>query len=134
MLLSQRCEYALRTAIYVATLGRASYVSTREVSAALGIPRHYLAKTVRSLTASGLFVSRREPNGGIALARPPDGITLKEVVLAVDGSAVFTECVLGLSGCGEEKPCPLHEEWGPTRDRIECMFEADTLATAATRL
>ncbi|MEP0546936.1 MAG: Rrf2 family transcriptional regulator [Rhodothermales bacterium] len=134
MLLSRRCEYALRTALYVAAADPVAYIAVREISEALRIPYPFLAKTVQSLTGAGLFRSMRGPKGGVALARPADRIALKEIVLAVDGPAIFSECVLGLPGCGERKPCPLHDEWGPARDRVERMFAAATLAATASRI
>ena len=134
MLLSQRCEYAVRAALYIAALDSAAYVAVREISDALRIPRHFLAKTVQDLTAAGVLTSMRGPTGGLALARPADRITLEEIVLAVDGADVFTECVLGLPGCGDRKPCPLHDQWAPARARVHQMFPGATLADTAGRI
>lgn len=133
MLLSQRCEYAVRTALYLAAADRTDYVAVREISEALGIPRSYLAKTVQDLTGADVFTSMRGPAGGLALARSADRITLEEVVLAVDGADIFTECVLGLPGCGDRKPCPLHAQWAPARARVQAMFAGATLADTAAR-
>ena len=133
MLLSQRCEYAVRAALYLAAADRAGYVAVREISDALGIPRPFLAKTVQDLTGAGVFTSMRGPTGGLALARPADQITIKEVVLAVDGSDIFTECVLGLPGCGNRQPCPLHAQWAPARAQVHDMFAGATLADTAAR-
>ncbi len=133
MILSQRCEYAVRTALYLAAADRSGYVAVREISAALNIPHPFLAKTVQGLTSAGVFTSMRGPAGGLALARPAARITLKEVVLAVDGSDLFTECVLGLPGCGDRRPCPLHDQWAPARARVHDMFATATLADTAAR-
>lgn len=134
MLLSKSCEYAIRTALHLAAAGSASYTAVREISSALNIPYHFLAKTVQTLIQAGLFESMRGPHGGIALARPADQIRLEEIVLAVDGPAVFRECVLGLPGCGDRKPCPLHDQWAPARTQVERMFGAATLADTAARI
>lgn len=134
MLLSKRCEYGIRAALHLAAEEPSGYVATRDVSAALGIPYPYLAKITQDLIAAGLLTSQRGPAGGVALARPPSRITLEEIVLALDGPAVFAACVLGLPGCGEQRPCPLHEQWGETRERIHRMFERATLAAMAERI
>lgn len=138
MLLSKSCEYAIRTALHLAAAtpasGGASYVAVREISDALNIPYHFLAKTVQTLTQVGLFASMRGPQGGLALARPADQIRLEEIVLAVDGPAIFRACVLGLPGCGDRKPCPLHDEWAPARERVRRMFADATLADTAERI
>ena len=134
MLLSQRCEYAVRAALYLAASDRTGYVAVREISEALNIPHHFLAKTVQVLTSAGVFASMRGPAGGLALGRPAARISIEEVVLAVDGPAVFTECVLGLPGCGDRKPCPLHDQWAPARERVRQMFAGATLADTAARI
>lgn len=138
MLLSQRCEYAIRAALHLAAAQpngeSVSYTAVREISDTLNIPYHFLAKTVQALTQSGIFVSMRGPHGGLALARPATQVRLEEIVLAVDGPDVFTECVLGLPGCGDRKPCPLHDQWAPARERVHRMFADATLADTAGRI
>ncbi len=134
MLLSQRCEYAIRSALYLAALDRSTFVAVREISKALGIPHSFLAKTVQDLTSAGVFTSMRGPVGGLALARSADQISLKEVVLAVDGAGIFTKCVLGLPGCGDRKPCPLHEQWAVARGQLHTMFASATLADTAAQI
>ncbi len=134
MLLSKSCEYAIRTALHLAAADSASYIAVREISDALRIPYHFLAKTVQTLIQAGIFASMRGPHGGIALGRPADQIRLEEIVLAVDGPAVFRECVLGLPGCGDRKPCPLHAQWAPARDLVHRMFAEATLADTAEQV
>jgi Rrf2 family protein len=134
MLLSQRCEYAVRAALYLAAADRAGYVPVREISEALHIPQPFLAKTVQALTGAGIFTSMRGPTGGLALARAANRISIHDVVRAVDGEALFTTCVLGLPECGHRTPCPLHDQWAPARERIHHMFAEATLADTAARV
>lgn len=134
MILSQRCEYAIRTALYLAAEDRGGYVSVREISGDLHIPYAFLAKVVQKLTAAHLFDSMRGPTGGIALAHKGMRVTLEDIVLAIDGPSAFACCILGLPGCGEEKPCPLHDQWAPARQHIHNMFSTATLADTAVRV
>lgn len=127
MLLSHRCTYGLRLALFLAERGAGTHVAIHEVAEALGMPSAFLSKTAQSLVQAGLLVSRRGPGGGVALARKPEAILLSEIVLAIDGPGAFTECVLGLPGCGHLAPCPLHGEWASTRERIRRVFEETTL-------
>lgn len=136
MLLSKRCEYGLRAMLYLATLDeneeRASptreYVSIQTVSDDLDIGFSFLTKVLQRLNDVGLLTSKRGRGGGVALTRTPDAIRLYEIVVAIDGDDLFEECVLGLPGCGEAEPCPLHEHWTEERGRIEKMFRDTTLA------
>src|SRR5690606_11732767 len=134
MLLSKSCEYGLRAALHLATTTAAGYVPIREVSTALGIPYHFLAKIAQVLIQGGLLDSTRGPHGGVRLARPAERIKLSEIVLLLDGPAVFEECVLGLPGCGVQRPCPLHAGWAPARERVRAMFERTSLAELAQRI
>ncbi len=121
----------MRAALYVAAAPAGGYTSVREISAALGIPFPFLAKIAQTLTQAGILRTLRGPTGGVALARPASGIYLREIVVAVDGPGIFTECVLGLPGCGDNVPCPLHAEWAVARARVEAMLGAASVADIA---
>jgi Rrf2 family protein len=127
---SRACEYGLRAVIYMARSGAdgaPAWVSARRIATELGIPFHFLSKIFQQLGGAGLVVSSRGPKGGVRLARPPSDINLLQIVQALDGSGVFTSCILGLPGCGEDRPCPLHEAWAVERDRLRSLFAEATL-------
>lgn len=131
MLLSNACEYGIRAVLYLSSLTNEGYVPIRKISEELDISFPFLTKIFQKLTPAGLLTSYRGPNGGVLLTRPAGQITLREIVIAIDGPGLFEECVLGLPGCGEEKPCPMHAKWAVERDRIERMFATTTLADMA---
>jgi Rrf2 family protein len=113
--------------IYLASISREDYVSIKGLSDKLDISFHFLTKILQQLTAEDLLESMKGPKGGVRLSKSGREITLKEVVEAIDGSAIFTECVLGLPGCGSQKPCPMHDMWESTRDEINVMFITTSL-------
>lgn len=110
------------------------YTSIREMSQHLDISFHFLTKTLQSLTQHGLLVSYRGPSGGIAFNKPPEQITLKEVVEILEGKDFFETCLLGLPGCGKEMPCPVHNFWTDTRQQMETEFERTSLATLGAKV
>lgn len=134
MLFSKGCEYGIRATLHLTTLKTDGYVSIREISDELDISFHFLTKTFQKLTQAGLLKSFRGPNGGVALARPANRILLLEIITAIDGPDLFTECVLGLPGCGEQKPCPLHNAWAAQREHLRTLFHQKTLADIAADL
>ncbi len=127
MLLSKSCEYGLRAALYVSMSEKEGYVPIRVISSDLGMSAHFLTKILQQLTKAGILKSFRGPNGGIALARPASQVALIEVVEAIDGPELFRECMLGLPGCGERQPCPLHNKWMIERERLAALFATTTL-------
>jgi len=104
------------------------YISIQTISDELGIGFSFLTKVFQQLNEVGLLTSKRGPGGGVALTRPADAISLYEIVVAIDGDDLFEECVLGLPGCGEAEPCPLHAHWTEERDRMKATFQATTLS------
>jgi Rrf2 family iron-sulfur cluster assembly transcriptional regulator len=138
MLLSKRCEYGLRAMLYLSSLDSEGedgapdptqeYLSIETISESLDIGFSFLTKVFQQLNEAGLLTSKRGPGGGVALTRAPGDISLYEIVVAIDGTALFEECVLGLPGCGEAEPCPLHEHWTAERERMETTFRETTLA------
>lgn len=134
MILSRGCEYGLRAALYLVSLGTDGFVPIRKLSDELDIEFHFLTKQFQQLSEAGIVHSQRGPKGGIALARPAGRITLLDIVLAIDGPQLFQECVLGLPGCGEREPCPLHGPWATERERLRMMFMNTSLSEMADRI
>jgi Rrf2 family protein len=128
MLLSKACEYGLRSALFIASVEEDdNYVSIREISDKLDIPYHFLAKILQKLTAAGLLKSMKGPNGGVRLEKQHENIQLLEIVTAIDSDKLFTECILGLPGCGKQAPCALHHKWMVHREGIKNMLSSTTL-------
>lgn len=134
-LLSSSCVYGLRAALYVA--GRAkgrSRVPIREIAEELGLSFHFLTKILQRLTACGVMSSERGPKGGVALARPAASISLLDVVEGIEGPDFFGGCVLGLAGCGDRAPCPMHARWVEERKRLKKLFGASRLDELGSRV
>tara|TARA_R110002096_G_scaffold170131_12_gene342283 strand:- start:7282 stop:7734 length:453 start_codon:yes stop_codon:yes gene_type:complete len=127
MLLSKSCVYGLRASLYLASRKEGEFVSIKEMSDKLEISFHFLTKILQQLTAEAFMESYKGPNGGVRLSQKGRDATLLDFVVAIDGPELFTQCALGLPGCGSEKPCPLHESWIETRASIQSMLERTTL-------
>ena len=127
MLLSKSCIYGIRASLYLASKQPEEFNSIREMSESLDISFHFLTKILQQLTAQELMESYKGPNGGLKLSQKGRSATILDVVTAIDGPEMFTECALGLPGCGSSKPCPLHDSWAITREHIKSMLSQTTL-------
>ncbi|RMF60448.1 MAG: Rrf2 family transcriptional regulator [Calditrichaeota bacterium] len=128
MLFSKACIYGIRATFYVSLYqGKREFIPINEISDALGISFHFLTKILQKLTRNSIMISYRGPKGGITLARAPEDISILEIIKAIDGEESLNSCILGLPGCGTERPCPLHDEWGPKRDALYQIFANTTL-------
>lgn len=131
MLLSNTCIYGLRAAVLLASKDGDKFVTIRELSDELHISFHFLTKVLQQLTKSEILQSYKGPNGGVKLASPASQITFMDVVISIDGENIIKECALGLRGCGELKPCPLHDQWTAMKENILQMMRDVSLSQLA---
>lgn len=135
MRLPKTCIYAIQASLYLTTRRSTQrYVPLRVIAEDLNISYHFLTKILQTLTAAGILTSYRGPNGGVGLDAAPEEVSVMRIIIALDHGDLFEKCLLGLPGCGESKPCPLHEEWEEARARLRAGFETITLASMAAEI
>ncbi|MBU3698422.1 MAG: Rrf2 family transcriptional regulator [Candidatus Kapabacteria bacterium] len=132
-MLSKSCIYGIQAAIYVAANASQEFVPISQIASELKISFHFLTKVLQQLTQARLMNSYRGPKGGVALAKPSTEVTLYDLIGAIDGTAIFTECMLGLPGCGIAEPCPAHEHWTKVRSELTVIARRLTLDSMAKK-
>jgi Rrf2 family protein len=85
MRLSLQVQYAICGSFDLAYNGAGQPVQIRVISERQAIPARYLEQIFQRLRRAGLVHSKRGPGGGYTLARPPEEISLKEIVEALEG-------------------------------------------------
>ena len=86
MRISARCDYACRALLELALhWPNRQPVQTSAISEKQGIPMKYLVQILIQLKRMGLVESVRGKQGGYYLAKPPDKISLGEVIREVGG-------------------------------------------------
>lgn len=137
MLLYRRpTQLALRASLILALEPEGTARRVRELAAVIGVPATYLAKVLQSLIRAGLLQSVRGPGGGVRLARPARALSLWDILSILEPISEYEYCFLGLGRCNDLTPCPLHEQWGPVRERLIQSLQALSLfdfARAAER-
>ena len=93
MMFSTRTEYGVRVMVELARRNGDGPVSLADIAATEDLPLAYLEHLVARLRKSGLVESRRGARGGYLLARPASGISMAEVVEALEGSIAPIECI-----------------------------------------
>lgn len=121
-------EGAIRTVLYLALAGEDRRVSSREICRTQEITPAFLIKITRQLTRKKLISSVRGVGGGFKLARPPESISLLEVIEATQGPFIFNECLLGPGTCKREPHCPVNPVWKQIRESTENILAGWTLA------
>jgi Rrf2 family protein len=98
MLLTKKSEYALLSLIAIAKSNEPKNVDV--LSRELNISKSFLAKIMQNLAKQNLVVSHRGINGGFALNKSWDAITILEIVVAAEEKlpSVF-ECSPSAGSC-----------------------------------
>jgi len=111
MKLSMKGDYGVRALMDLAQHFGQGPVQSSEIAARQGIPEPYLDQLLTTLRKAGFINSRRGPQGGHVLARPPREITLGEVVGALEGSIAPIGCVEESSACPHLNNCAQRDVW-----------------------
>jgi len=111
MQITRQADYAVRAMVYLAQLGPDQRAATGQIAKEKSIPPSFLAKIVSQLSVAGLLQTSRGARGGVSLAKPPEAISLLDVVEAIDGPILLNDCVGVLSSCKYDDNCPLKPVW-----------------------
>ena len=134
MLYSKACCYTIRAMAKLALMRPDGYVLMDELCDEGDLPRHFVAKQFQRVVHSGLLLSATGSGGGFALARPPDQITLHDIVACIDGTENFDQCVAGIDTCDNHPTCPLHAKFRPIRAEIKQFLLQTTLDSMSKAL
>ena len=139
MKISVRGEYALRALIVLGLdyLEDDSVVRIQEVSKRQNIPKRFLEQILNDLKSGGIVESKRGVAGGYRLKRPPDHISLAEVIRHIEGPLAPVSCVserfYEKCSCPDESRCAIRSVMKEARDAIVRIMEHTTLADLAER-
>ncbi|MGO9464624.1 MAG: RrF2 family transcriptional regulator [Isosphaeraceae bacterium] len=118
-------EYALRAVVIMARdAGKPR--SADEIALVTRVPRRYVNKVLQALVRARLVRSQSGPGGGYALLRPPEEVSILEVVTAVEPMPRIRTCPLGLEG--HTSLCPLHQKLDEACAATERAFASVTIA------
>src|SRR5215831_14043685 len=131
MRLTSFTDFGLRALMRLAGEPGRSFATT-EIAAEFGISRNHLAKVVRDLADNGFISTQRGAGGGFSLARPPQSITLGEVVRALEGGSALVECFReDGGGCVLTPRCRLKARLAAAHEAFMRELDATTLAECA---
>ncbi len=106
--LTKRGDYAVRAMLALTRGAGNGLLSARRISGAMSIPVRFLPQVLADLQRAGLVEAAPGRAGGYRLARDPAGVTLLEVIEAVEGDSRRQSCVLRGGPCGHDGFCDVH--------------------------
>lgn len=132
--LSKLADYGIVIMTHMAR-GRARQHATHDIAEATQVPAAMASKILKSLVRSGLLTSNRGANGGYVMTRDPAGVTVAEVVEALEGPIALTSCTDDSdSDCGIESLCPTRTNWQRINDAIRAALAEISIGEMATAI
>src|SRR5437867_9572789 len=137
MKISLRGEYALRALTVLGLNYDTAVVRIQTISQRQNIPKRFLEQILNDLKSAGIVESKRGVAGGYRLRRPPERITLAEVVRHIEGPLAPVSCVsekfYEKCSCPDESRCAIRSVMKETRDAIVGIAERVTIADLCER-
>ncbi len=129
MKISVKVDYACRVMAELARLdGSGTLAQIEQLARTEAVPANFLAQILGKLRGHGLITSRRGNLGGYKLSRPPEEISLYDIMMATEG-----EC-LGLSGNFHgQSGRRLKQVWDEVRASLIEKVKGYTLDQLATK-
>lgn len=127
MKLSTKGRYGVRLMFDLALHYGDGAVSLKDVAKRQEISEKYLWHLIPPLKNAGLITATRGAHGGYVLAKPPHLITLKEILLILEGSMNLVECTDRPSLCQRSGSCVAREIWKEVSDRMLQALASFTL-------
>jgi len=109
MKISTKARYGLRAVAELVEHYGHGTLSLKDIAEQQQLPRNYLENLFNSIKLAGLVRSKRGPKGGWELTRPPDQITLSQVLEALEGDLGVVDCVDHPDTCERVEGCPTRE-------------------------
>jgi Rrf2 family cysteine metabolism transcriptional repressor len=137
--LSKKSEYGLRALLELTMIHGKATLQRHEIAARQHIPVEFLEQILLVLKRAGLLASRRGIKGGYALIKPPEQISLGQVIRILDGPLAPIGCVsrTAYQKCSDcpyaaTPQCPVQHVMGAVRDAIAGILDHYTLADFAS--
>jgi Rrf2 family protein len=131
--ISRKIDYALRALIYLASQPEGQIAPLQEISGALGLPREFLAKILKALTASALVRSVRGARGGYLLARNARDISFLDAIEAAGGPVQINVCLDNEDRCEASPSCSMVHVWKAGQDRMLDVYRKTSLAELSSQ-
>jgi Rrf2 family protein len=134
MKVSTKGDYGIRALIELAhRYPDARPTQSTEIASKQRIPESYLEQLLTTLRRAGFIRSVRGPQGGHALIRQPDEIRVSEVLEALEGPVLLSDCLDEGSACAKNGGCAQRDMWAAVREAVLGVLDTTTIADLAER-
>ena len=133
MKLSTRSRYGVRMMLDLALHSDEGPVRLGDIAERQCIAVKYLEQIIIPLKKANYVSSVRGPKGGHLLAKPPEEITVGEIVELLEGGLKLTGCVRKPAVCDRSDHCVMRFIWKEATEALSERLDAITLRELMNR-
>lgn len=134
MRLGHTTKYAFESlAFLIRSHARDEWAQIAEIAQTCGIPRKYLEQVLLDLKNAGLVESKKGQRGGYRLRRPPDEISLAEVLAATQGELLPMPDWLDEPNASLSLESGLRDVVVQARRSVQTIFDTTTIEVLVCR-
>ena len=133
MELSTKARYTVRALIELSLHYGQGPLMLKEIARRQEIPDKYLEQLMAPLRVQNIVYTIRGNKGGYMLSKPPEEITIYEVVTTVKGSVAPVPCVEKEDFCNRMDICASRDVWCDLHQKIAEVLKNTTLAELAEK-
>ncbi|MBP9890982.1 MAG: Rrf2 family transcriptional regulator [Planctomycetes bacterium] len=131
-MLTKKTKYALLALTALAKTYGQGLTQISEISTQQRIPHKFLELILLDLKNLGFLVSKKGRGGGYALARPPAGITMGEIVRSLEGPVAALPCAgpapKACNECDDVESCGLRMVMTKVSASMDSVLDRTSLA------
>ncbi len=125
--LQHNTDYALRLMVSLARHYGPQVVSTRKLAGEEDVSYQLACKLMQRLSGARLVQSSMGWKGGFRLTRPPQSVSLLEIVTAIQGPVRLNRCLLPNVSCSRRRSCHMCHKLRELQEIIDQYLARVTL-------
>jgi len=127
MNLTKKSSYGLIATLELAHASEAVPQSASRIAEQYSLPVSFIEKILHELRQAGLVHSKQGRNGGYFLARPPQAISVRDVLEALGETLDLVGCLNSASRCELTDCCPTQGAWRHIDHRFKALLDSLSL-------
>ncbi len=132
MMLSTKGRYGIKAMVDIAAEYGKGRLSVSQLAEKQGVSVPYLEQLIAALKKAGLVDSARGVSGGYTLSRPPEEISVGEVLRALEKTTAIVDCVdVEGAACANACSCSARPLWLKLQRKIDSVLDSTTIKDMA---
>ena len=133
-MISTRGRYALRVIIDLAEHGNGGYIPMKEIAERQEISLKYIERILPDITKGNLIEGIHGKGGGYRLKRPPEDITVGEILRLTEGDLAPVACLAeNAPPCEKKADCRTIAMWSEYAKLTNDFFDSINIAQLTKR-